>query len=115
MTKWNKTTHTNTRESYETTTKSGNRFIVEIIVSKHDKKSKNSIMNLWLKHGYLKNFIEETLHVHTYYYDEKGNCWGKYNIQCKNNHKINFNYILENTLKNKEFLINECLRLANEE
>lgn len=92
----------------------GERVSVWISNVKHDKNNKNGLMNLWVKNGFLNDFINETLHVDTYVYDEKNNCSGKYNPQIiPGENKINFAWILPATPENISKIIKEVIRLAN--
>lgn len=96
-------------------------FVVEISETTytHDK---NSLMTLWVKHGWMPKFIETTLSVSTYYRDGEGNCWGIYNPQVKTGvneygnpyPQINFDWMLEATPGNEQRLLAECERLMIE-
>lgn len=86
--------------------------------------SKNSLMNLWLKNGYLKNFIPTYWNIQTYVTDKKGNCYGRYNPQTKMHTRyekgklvecrpiLNFDYVVEATEENKNWLIDQVIQLA---
>lgn len=90
------------------------RIVIELTVTEHDKGNKNDLMNLWIKHGYIKEFIPETINIMVYVYDEAGNCWGKYNPQIiKGENKINFKWMLANTPENEKKIIREIKRRAN--
>ena len=93
-------------------------FTVEICECEYDR-SPNSLMTLWVKHGWMRKYIEKTLSVTTYYTDDDGNCFGIYNPQVKTGineygnpyPEINFSWMLEATPKNEQRLLNECERL----
>lgn len=94
------------------------KLVVEISECEYDH-SANSLMTLWVKHGWMPRFFDRTLSVHTYYRDEEGNCHGVYNPQRKtrvdefgNRHaEINFDWMLEATPENERRLLRECERL----
>lgn len=105
----------NFRRQYETKTKNGNKLIIEISTTEHDKNSIHSLMRMWVKNGDVKDFLTRTLNVKTYYYDEKQVCLEKYNPQIINNTKqLNFEYVLEATEENERLLLNEVVKRANE-
>lgn len=105
------------RKVWETTTCNGNKLLIEISKTHHDPNFKRGLMHLWLKEGVVRKFMTTTLHLQTYYYDDHGNCIGRYNPQVKYGTKfntVNFDYLLEATEENELFLIKEVLRLANQ-
>jgi hypothetical protein len=94
----------------------GDNFIVEVSTSKNDH-SRHSLAKHWKKHGYTTKEFETWLNVSTYYYDEKGNCYGYYNptvkIQIGKNFchpVIDFDYLLEATPENEKYLVCECIK-----
>lgn len=89
----------------------GDNFVIEVTLTQHDRKNKNDLANLWVKHGYLDRFLPTTAHIDTYYTDSEGRCSGKYNIQHTRDGKIDFNYMLEATQENIDYLISQCIRL----
>ena len=105
------------RKMWETTTRKGNKIIIETMRTEHDPKFKNDLMHMWVKRGFVKEFMETTLHIQTHYYADDGHCYGLYNPQVHYDQKqrtINFDYLLEATEENELFLIKEVLRLANQ-
>lgn len=96
-------------------------FVVEIATCEYDH-SKNSLMSLWVKHGWVDDFIEKVLWASTYYTDDEGNCWGRYNPQYATEvdeygeHRavIDFGWMLEATPENERRLLEECERLMVE-
>lgn len=94
------------------------KLTVEICECEYDHSS-NSLMTLWVKHGWMPRFIDRALCVHTYYRDDEGNCWGRYNPQHKVaadefgdlHAEINFDWLLEATMENEQRLLSECERL----
>lgn len=103
-----------TRRMYEFINNKNEKIFVEITEFAHNKKSKTGLMSLWVKHGYLKTFIEKTLNVTVYVKDEEGNCYGKYNPQVYD-HKceINFEWMLEATPENEKKILKEIEQRAN--
>lgn len=91
-------------------------FAVEVTTHQHDERDKNDLCNIWKKAGHIPAFLPSTLHISTYYTDEEGRCWGRYNIMVKpseDGHRqaINFDYLREATPKNERELVAECVRL----
>lgn len=89
----------------------GDNFIIEVTKVEHDLSSKNSIMNLWAKMGYIPAALTSHIAINTYYYDADNNCHGLYNITHTKDHKIDFDYILEFTDENVNKLLAECIRM----
>lgn len=94
----------------------GDRFTVEIATCEHDLSRSSDLMNVWKKHGYIAASLPSHLSVSTYYTDEDGQCWGRYNITVKpsddgRRQVINFDYLREATPKNEMELVAECIRL----
>lgn len=78
--------------------------------------SKNSLPNLWYKHGFIDRVLETYWSIETYVRDTEGGCWGAYNPQTKlsddgKRNVINFDWMFEATEETKEKLINEVFRL----
>lgn len=69
---------------------------------------------LWAKYGYTKTVLKSYFSVETYVYNEKGECFGAYNPTVKNNHKLDFDWVLEINEENRTKLINEIIRRFNE-
>lgn len=86
-------------------------FIVEALIVNHDLNSKNDLMRLWKKSGFIKKMFSTHICIDTYYTDKDGMCWGFYNITHTPEHKIDFNYILEATEENIKMLVAECIRM----
>lgn len=94
----------------------GDRFLVEVSICEHDPASPSDLMNVWKKHGYITAVLPSHLSVSTYYTDEAGNCWGRYNITEKTSEDgkrrvVNFDYLKEATPENERELVAECIRL----
>ena len=95
--------------------KKGEKIQIEFCFIYPDNTSKNSLPNLWRKHGFTNKLLNNYISISTYATDKKGNCWGKYNPQIKKDtNKIDFDYMLEINKLNKFKLIDEVYKLAFE-
>lgn len=97
----------------------GSRFIVETVKVEADLKRKNSLMNLWKKAGVIKKTLPSYISISTYYTDECGVCFSRYNVTAKPRDDgrgmvINFDYLREATPENERELVAECIRLMVE-
>lgn len=71
---------------------------------------KNSIPAFWYKKGYTKSLLSSFWGLNTYVYSEKYGCFRAYDPTVKNDHQINFHYILEATPENAEIIVKEMIR-----
>lgn len=108
---------TDTRAFYEFKEKNNKneKLVVEITDCYYDNTSKNSLPNLWFRNGYTNKLYDNALHVDCYCYDEKNNCFSKYNPTIKlsgdkKRNVINFKWLLEVSKKNKEKIIKEIYK-----
>lgn len=100
-----------TREFYHFNDRNSKGERIEIEFTKIENDYKGHLINLWYKEGFIKEKLENYLHVVVYVYDEKGNCCGKYNPQISTSGtKINFDWILNATKENKERILNEIIK-----
>ena len=95
----------------------GPSFIVETSTVSHDFKSRHDLMNVWKKAGFISKKLPTHISVNTYYTDEKGQCWGRYNVTIKpsddgKRQVVNFDFLREATPENERELVAECIRLA---
>lgn len=93
----------------------GERLQVELSECRPDNRCKNSLPNLWKKHGYTARVLESYFCVRTYATDPEGVCRGRYNPQEETQNSspqrsINFAWMLEVTEENRERLLRECYR-----
>lgn len=93
----------------------GERLQVEISECRPDNLDKNSLPNLWKKHGYTEKRLESYFSVRTYATDPEGVCRGRYNPQEETQNgspqrSINFAWMLEVTEENREKLLREIYR-----
>lgn len=107
----------NHRAFYELneTNKNGEKINVEIMEIFPDNTSKNSLPNLWLKHGYTNKLYNSYLCIDCYVTEKDGNCWERYNPTIKlsddeKRHVINFDWLLEVNEENKEKILNEIYK-----
>lgn len=90
---------------------SGEDFVIELSIIKHDLTNKNDLMNLWKKHGYIKETIPTHIAITTYHTEPDGGCYGRYNITHTAHRKLDFDWILPYTPGNAAQLIAECIRM----
>jgi hypothetical protein len=99
------------REFYHFNDRNSKDERIEIEFTKIENDCKGHILNVWYKEGFIKEKLENYWNVEVYVYDEKGNCYGKYNPQIlPHGTKINFDWILEATRENKERILNEIIK-----
>ena len=109
--------------TYESKNEKGETLVINIRKVSHDLKYKKSLMNLWVKNGWLPKALESFWSIDTYITDADGNCYGRYNPQTiwyqkfnskgevvQNRNIINFEWILDATPENYEKLIAETER-----
>lgn len=67
---------------------------------------KHSLPYLWKKGGFIDRILETYITVDCYVTDKNGDCWNRYNPQIvKGMNKINFDYMLEDTEDNRNYLL----------
>ena len=88
------------------------RFIIEMIIVHHDLTNKKDLMNLWVKHGFIKEPQKTHIHIQTYYTDIDGNTTGIYNPTLTKDNKIDFSKLLPYTPENAAELISEAIRMC---
>lgn len=94
----------------------GDRFTVDIMRVDSNLNSRNSLMKIWKKAGYIPAVLPSYLVVNTYYTDIHGNCWGWYNVTVKRSEDgkrqvLDFDYLREATPENEAELLAECIRM----
>lgn len=112
------------RKMYEFngTTPRGERVVVEVTdcYPYSDKGwDKNGLPTLWYKAGYTKEVLPNYISVNTYVYEPDGSCFGMYNPQtCETwngkRHVINFDWMLTVSDENRDRLLAEIVRRAND-
>lgn len=101
--------------TFEEQNSAGERLQVELSECRPDNRCKNSLPNLWKKHGYTARVLESYFCVRTYATDPEGVCRGRYNPQEETQNSspqrsINFAWMLEATEENREKLLLEIYR-----
>lgn len=104
------------------TTPRGERVIVEMsecYPSIEIGWGKNDLPSLWHKAGYTKEVLPNYICVNTYVHESDGACYGKYNPQdCETwdgkRYVINFDWMLTVSDENRDRLLAEVVRRANE-
>lgn len=99
-----------TREFYHFNDKNSKGERIEIEFTKIENDYKRHLINLWYKEGFIKEKLENYWNVEVYVYDEKGNCYGKYNPQISSGTKINFEWIIDATEENKKRILHEIIK-----
>ena len=89
------------------------QIMIEICWVETDLHDKNSLPNLWHKHGWTKDVVNNYLVCDTYVYTKDG-CVGKYNPTHTKEHKLDFNWLLEANNTNENKIINEVIKRAKE-
>lgn len=90
------------------------RIIIEVVKCVTDNPADKKCMPyLWWKHGYINHVLLSYWSVHTYVYNDEGECWGKYNPQIKESNHINFEWMLEATEENLLYILKEVYQRAN--
>lgn len=94
----------------------GDRFSIDVTRCAADLTDRNSLMNIWKKHGFISAVLPSYLVIDTYYTDMDGNYWGYYNVTHKMSEDgrrtvINFDYLMEATPENERYLVARCIRL----
>lgn len=102
------------KQIYKFTNRKGEEVEVRLSSTIHDNKDNHDLMNLWIKNGYIKEFIPETLVIETYVTGQDGICHGYYNpsINYQTN-KLCFDWVLEKKEENIKKILNEIKRMAN--
>lgn len=91
--------------------KLGETLTVEISETFVDNNLKSDTLpKLWKKHGFTNTLYDSYLNVDCYVIDKEGTCWEKYNptrklSEDKKRKIINFNYLLEVSEENKQYLL----------
>ena len=95
----------------------GERLLIEVSHCE-DSKGKNSLPALWKKHGYTPQRLATYWCLHTYVYDVREECWGRYNPQEKLSEDgkrlvIDFDYMKAATADSFRELLSETVRRFN--
>lgn len=103
------------RYKFEDKNEKGEQILIELVSCTRDPGSR-SIPILWKKHGLIDRVLDTWVGVSVYVTSEDGTCRGAYNPQESGiGHKINFDWMLEDTPENRARIIAEICRRAFEE
>lgn len=88
------------------------KFIIEMTVTYHDLAHSYDLMNIWYKHGDIKEKYDTHIGINTYYYDKDNECHGWYNPtltpDCKS---VNFDMLLPYSPENAARLVAAAIRM----
>lgn len=103
------------RYTFEDKNEKGEKIVVELVSCTRDPGAR-SLPKLWKSAGLIDRLLETWVGVNVYVTSEDGTCRGAYNPQESGiGHKINFDWMLENTPENRDRIIAEICRRAFEE
>lgn len=84
-------------------------FCMDVVICEHDLNDKNDLMNLWYKHGYVKERTLTHMGLECYYTDFENGCYGRYN-PTETKSKLNFEWVLPYTPENLGKLLAEAIK-----
>lgn len=84
-------------------------FCMDMVICEHDLNDKNDLMNLWYKHGYVKERTLTHMGLDCYYTDFENGCYGRYNPTIVKS-KLNFEWVLPYTPENLGKLLAEAIK-----
>ena len=105
------------RYTFEAQTPKGERLVVDLVKCENHGGGDRSLPNLWKKHGYIDRVLNTWIGVDVYVTDKAGNSRRDYDptVLDNNGHRINFEWVLEDTPENRARIIAEICRRAFEE
>ena len=83
------------------------RLLVVLQTMGHDEGNRHDVVNVLLRKGRVDRFMPTTLFVETYYTDDDGNQWGRFNPFIAG-WQINLSRLCEATPENERALVAEC-------
>lgn len=98
------------RIRYSFTSKHGENIDVEFGVC----ECNSSLFETWKEHRWIPKTQKSWFNVDVQAIDSDGNCWGKYNPQVNKQHKLDFDWVLEDNEENRKKILCEIIRRANE-
>ena len=100
---------------FEQKNEKGEEILIELVSCTRDPGSR-SLPILWKEHGHIDRVLDSWVGVHVYVTSKDGICRGDYNPQESGfGHRINFDWMLEDTPENRDRIIAEIYRRAFEE
>lgn len=111
---------TRTRYTFNGLTPHGETIVVDMTACYPDNSSKNSLPNLWHKHGITPSVLASYWAVDVYATQPDGLCLGRYNPTVKPRQDgpgavLDFAWMLPATAENRDKLLAEIVRRANAE
>lgn len=101
--------------TFEDKNAKGEKIAVELVSCTRDPGAR-SLPKLWKAAGLIDRVLDTWVGVNVYVTSEDGTCRGAYNPQESGiGHKINFDWMLEDTPENRDRIITEICRRAFEE
>lgn len=99
--------------------KKGESLQVQISEAYPDNTRKSSLPHLWLQHGHTNKLYNNYLCVYCYCTNKDGLCLEKYNptikfSQTEKKYVIDFDYLLEVSEKNKQYLLDLIYKMFME-
>lgn len=109
---------TRTYYTFNGLTPLGESIIVGMTACYPDNSYKNSLPNIWYRHGFISYVLPSYWSVDVYVYDERG-CWGRYNPTTKLHESgkrmvLDFDWMLPATSENRDKILVEIIRRAND-
>lgn len=109
---------TRTYYTFNGLTPRGESVIVGMTACHPDNSYKNSLPNIWYRHGFISYVLPSYWSVDVYVYDECG-CWGRYNPTEKLHESgkrmvLDFDWMLPATSENRDKILVEIIRRAND-
>lgn len=107
-----------TRYTFNGLTPRGETVCVDMTACHPDNSYKNSLPNIWYRHGFISYVLPSYWSVDVYVYDERG-CWGRYNPTEKLHESgkrmvLDFYWMLPATSENRDKILVEIIRRAND-
>ena len=103
------------RYEFEDKNAKGEQIIIELVSCTRYPGSR-SLPIVWKKKGLIDRVLDTWVGVNVYVTTEDGTCRGTYNPQESGiRHKINFDWMLEDTPENRDRILAEICRRAFEE
>lgn len=94
----------------------GDNFRIDVTRTDYNLSDKHSLMNLWKKHGFIKERLTSSVSVSTYYTEPDGTCRAWYNATIKisdNRRVVDFDYLMEYNDENINYIVSKCIEMYN--
>lgn len=100
-----------TRYTFKDVNKKNEKIVVEL---GHCDGNTN-LLKIWKDKKYINNDLSSWISVEVYVTDNSGLCYSKYNPQHTKDHKIDFNWILEDNKQNRCRILSEIAKKGFDE